>query len=65
MKNNQKNKKEDFQTWKLETLAEFADECYAALKAEQEANEHLRRDLRDAMKIIRQRHSEINGALPK
>ena len=44
-----------------ETLAQFAYECYASLKAEQEANKQLRSDLRDAMKIVRQRHHQING----
>lgn len=63
MKFNDKSyKQEDFMAWKLETLAEFANECYAALKAEQEANEQLRSDLRDAMKIVRQRHHNINGS---
>lgn len=52
--NNQLRRKEDFLDWKIDNLAQFAEECWAALQHEQEANKQLRSDLRDAMKVIRQ-----------
>tara|TARA_R110002126_G_scaffold1903_1_gene11281 strand:+ start:178 stop:360 length:183 start_codon:yes stop_codon:yes gene_type:complete len=43
----------NFKTWSLDTLAQFAQECYLALIQEKDANEQLRLDLKDAMKLAR------------
>jgi hypothetical protein len=40
----------------------FCQDCYAALLAEQEANEQLRIDLKDAMKMARQQILKDNAA---
>jgi hypothetical protein len=43
----------EFKTWRQETLAEFANECYLAFLDEKQANEQLRLDFKDAMKLAR------------
>jgi|APGre2960657404_1045060.scaffolds.fasta_scaffold189774_2 hypothetical protein len=43
----------DFKTWRIDTLAQFAEECYLALVQEKDANEQLRLDFKDAMKLAR------------
>jgi len=52
----------NFSTWQHDTLAKFAAEVYAKLQAEQEANEQLRIDLKDAMKMARQQILKDNRA---
>ena len=44
----------NFSAWQHDTLAKFATEAYARLQAEQQANEQLRLDLKDAMKLLRE-----------
>jgi hypothetical protein len=43
----------NFSTWQHDTLAKFAAEVYIRLQDEQAANEQLRMDLKDAMKLAR------------
>jgi hypothetical protein len=43
----------DFKTWSPDTLAQFAQDCYLALLQEKDANEQLRLDFKDAMKLAR------------
>ena len=52
----------NFSTWQHDTLAKFAAEVYARLQAEQAANEQLRIDLKDAMKMARQQILKDNAA---
>jgi hypothetical protein len=52
----------NFSTWQHDTLAKFAAECYAKLQAEQAANEQLRLDLKDAMRMARKQILEDNRA---
>ena len=52
----------NFKTWSHENLANFAAECYARLVAEQQANEQLRLDLKDAMKLARIENMKDNAA---
>jgi hypothetical protein len=52
----------NFASWEHDTLAKFAAEVYARLQAEQEANEQLRIDLKDAMKMARQQILKDNAA---
>ena len=49
-------------TWQLDTLAKFATECYLRLQDEQAANEQLRLDLKDAMKLARIQNMKDNAA---
>ena len=46
----------NFATWQHDTLAKFAHEVYIRLQDEQAANEQLRLDLKDAMKLA---HKQI------
>jgi len=39
--------------WSHENLAKFAEEAYARIKQQQEALEQSRLDLKDAMKLVR------------
>ena len=48
--------------WQHNTLAKFAADCYAKLQAEQAANEQLRLDLKDAMRMARKQILEDNQA---
>jgi hypothetical protein len=50
--------KDEFLTWKLENLAGLASELHEDNAKLREANEQLRLDLRDAMKLVRQQHKE-------
>ena len=52
----------DFKTWQHDTLAEFATEVYLRLQDEQAANEQLRLDLKDAMKLARIENMKENAA---
>jgi hypothetical protein len=47
------NNHPSFATWSHGVLAKFASDCYMRLKEEQQANEQLRLDLKDAMKLLR------------
>jgi len=52
----------DFKTWQLDTLAKFATEVYIRLQDEQAANEQLRLDIKDAMKLAHKQILEDNQA---
>jgi hypothetical protein len=43
----------NFAAWSHENLAKFAEEAYARIKQQQEALEQSRLDLKDAMKLVR------------
>jgi hypothetical protein len=57
------NKREtpNFATWQQDTLAKFAHEVYIRLQNEQAANEQLRLDLKDAMKLAHKQILEDNA----
>ena len=59
---NQHRETPDFKTWQLDTLAKFATEVYLRLQDEQAANEQLRLDLKDAMKLARIQNMKDNQA---
>jgi hypothetical protein len=52
----------DFASWEHDTLAKFATEVYIRLQDEQAANEQLRLDLKDAMKLARIQNMKENAA---
>ena len=52
----------NFATWQHDTLAKFASEVYTRLQDEQAANEQLRLDLKDAMKLARIQNMKDNAA---
>jgi hypothetical protein len=52
----------DFASWEHDTLAKFARDCYLRLQDEQAANEQLRLDLKDAMKLARIQNMKENAA---
>jgi hypothetical protein len=52
----------NFATWERDNLVRFCHDCYAALLAEQAANEQLRLDLKDAMRMARKQILEDNRA---
>jgi hypothetical protein len=52
----------DFASWEHDTLAKFATECYLRLQDEQAANEQLRLDFKDAMKLARIQNMKENAA---
>jgi hypothetical protein len=52
----------NFKSWTNENLVNFAAECYAKLLAEQSANEQLKIDLKDAMKLARIENMKHNTA---
>jgi hypothetical protein len=52
----------EFKTWNFDTLAQFANDCYLALIQEKEANEQLRMDLKDAMKLARKINLKDNDS---
>jgi hypothetical protein len=52
----------NFASWEHDTLAKFATEVYIRLQDEQAANEQLRRDLKDAMKLARIQNMKENAA---
>ena len=57
------NKREtpNFATWQHDTLAKFAHEVYIRLQDEQAANEQLRLDVKDAMKLAHKQILEDNA----
>ena len=50
----------NFERWQKETLVKFAHECYAAILSQEVANEQLRLDLKDAMKLARIQNMKDN-----
>ena len=58
----QKRETPSFATWQHDTLAKFATEAYIRLQDEQQANEQLRLDLKDAMKLLRAALKENSNA---
>ena len=52
----------NFERWQKETLVKFATEVYTRLQDEQAANEQLRLDLKDAMKLARIQNMKDNQA---
>ena len=52
----------NFATWQHDNLVRFCQDCYAALLAEQAANEQLRIDFKDAMKLTRIQNLKDNQA---
>lgn len=52
----------EFANWEHDTLAKFARDCYLRLQDEQAANEQLRLDLKDAMKLARIQNMKENAA---
>jgi hypothetical protein len=52
----------NFATWQHSNLAKFATEVYIRLQDEQAANEQLRLDLKDAMKLARKQFLGDNAA---
>jgi hypothetical protein len=52
----------NFGTWQHDTLAKFATEVYIRLQDEQAANEQLRLDLKDAMKLARIENMKDNAS---
>lgn len=52
----------NFAHWQHDTLAKFATECYIRLQDEQAANEQLRLDLKDAMKLARIENMKDNAS---
>ena len=43
----------DFPSWQRKTLDKFAKEAFVRMNELEEANEQLKQDLRDAMKLLR------------
>ena len=43
----------DFAAWRHETLVQFAEEAYRKLQEQAELEAELRRQVKDAMKVIR------------
>ena len=54
--------KPNFAAWQHDTLAKFATEVYIRLQDEQAANEQLRMDLKDAMKLARIENMKDNAS---
>ena len=52
----------NFASWEHDTLAKFARDCYTKLQDEQAANEQLKLDLKDAMKLARIQNMKENAA---
>lgn len=50
---NEKLDAPDFRHWQHDTLAKFSAEVYSRLQDEIAANDQLRADLKDAMRIVR------------
>ena len=59
---NQERETPYFLTWQHDNLAKFAKDCYIRLQDEQAANEQLRLDLKDAMKLARIQNMKDNQA---
>ena len=52
-----------FKTWSQESLADFASDAFKRIKKQDDAIEQLRKDLSDAMKLLRElnRQGKNNG----
>jgi hypothetical protein len=59
---NNKRETPNFMSWQHDTLAKFATEVYIRLQDEQAANEQLRMDLKDAMKLARIENMKDNAS---
>jgi hypothetical protein len=59
---NNKRETPNFVSWQHDTLAKFATKVYIRLQDEQAANEQLRMDLKDAMKLARIENMKDNAA---
>jgi hypothetical protein len=57
---NNKRETPNFASWQHDTLAKFAHEVYIRLQDEQAANEQLRLDVKDAMKLAHKQILEDN-----
>jgi hypothetical protein len=58
---NKQRETPEFASWEHNTLAKFARDCYIRLQDEQAANEQLRRDVKDAMKLAHKQILEDNA----
>jgi hypothetical protein len=59
---NNKRETPNFSHWQHDTLAKFATEVYIRLQDEQAANEQLKLDLKDAMKLARIENMKDNAS---
>ena len=50
--------KPNFAAWSNENLAKFAADAYDKIKEQEEVIEHLRLDVKDAMKQVRQQFNK-------
>lgn len=48
----------NFAAWNTDTLVRFAQDAYVRMQEQEEGLAHLRRDLKDAMKMLRAKHLE-------
>ena len=54
-----------FAAWSHENLAKFADDAYWRMREQQDAMEESRRDLKDAMEIIRSQIMAAEKKVPR
>jgi uncharacterized protein CbrC (UPF0167 family) len=54
------NETPSFHTWQKDSLVAFCEKCYVELLAQQKANEQLRLDFKDAMKMARMNNMAHN-----
>ena len=54
------NETPSFHTWQKDSLVDFCEKCYVELLAQQKANEQLRLDFKDAMKMARMNNMAHN-----
>jgi len=50
----------EFKTWSQESLADFASDSFKRIKEQDEAIEQLRKDLSDAIKLLRELNRQKN-----
>jgi hypothetical protein len=50
----------NFKTWSQESLADFASDAFKRIKEQDDAIEQLRKDLSDAMKLLRELNRQEN-----
>ena len=50
----------EFKTWSQESLADFASDSFKRIKEQDDAIEQLRKDLSDAMKLLRELNRQKN-----
>ena len=50
----------NFKTWSQESLADFASDAFKRIKEQDDAIEQLRKDLSDAMKLLRELNRQKN-----